>query len=379
MLKTLALLTPIFVNLIGSIFLVYGSDEKYKNRRFLALFMFNSVLLFIGHFMVFHDYVWPFRFYDFIFLASLLSFYPLYLLYVRSVFEVKVSLKYYWLHFLPGIICSTLSLLFSLMADRFTFVEYLNRTMDTSIGSSSWLSAALFYTYYWSRMIHIFQIVVYNVWILWYIRKNWQMLNEFFSNTDKIQPQYFFRITVSFLLLMALPGILVTIIGRVPFVEHAFMLPVTCLLFSIMYVIVGVHGMKQIPVASEVVDEDELSFVEVYPNTIEEVKDKLFSYFENEEPWRNTDLKIWDVAMALGTNRTYVSRVINEELGSNFNDFVKDYRMREAMRILKDDGQQQLALQTVAIMSGFGSMASFIRAFKQLTGKTPSSFRKENI
>lgn len=106
---------------------------------------------------------------------------------------------------------------------------------------------------------------------------------------------------------------------------------------------------------------------------------KLIRYFTEKRPFLNTDLKINDVAKALGTNRTYLSQLLNTEMNTNFNQFVNKYRVKEAQNLMKNTEAQKLI--KIADESGFNSYSVFFSKFKEITGKSPSEYldlMKEN-
>jgi len=83
------------------------------------------------------------------------------------------------------------------------------------------------------------------------------------------------------------------------------------------------------------------------------------------------------LAEMLGTNTKYVSLAIKESTGFNFRTYLNDFRIREARRRLLDtDNYGMLTIQSVAESVGFMSQSSFIAAFKQFTGTTPSYYIK---
>jgi AraC-like DNA-binding protein len=107
---------------------------------------------------------------------------------------------------------------------------------------------------------------------------------------------------------------------------------------------------------------------------------KITRYFEEAKPWLEPELKIGDVARALGTNRTYISTLLNETLQTNFNHFVNFYRIAEAKRLLKNGGTT-LKMEELATKCGFNSYSTFFSAFRKETGISPKEFisgNKEN-
>jgi len=100
---------------------------------------------------------------------------------------------------------------------------------------------------------------------------------------------------------------------------------------------------------------------------------KVTKYFEEGRPWLEPDLKIGDVASALGTNRTYLSAMLNDGLQTNFNRFVNSYRIAEAKRLLQDK-ETSIKMQEVAVKAGFNSYTTFFNAFRNETGVSPKEF-----
>jgi AraC-like DNA-binding protein len=69
-------------------------------------------------------------------------------------------------------------------------------------------------------------------------------------------------------------------------------------------------------------------------------------------------------------------RAINRHLGyRNFNDFLHDYRLREAGQRLCDPAEAHLPVLTIALDCGYGSIGPFNRAFKSRFGLTPTQYR----
>jgi AraC-like DNA-binding protein len=107
----------------------------------------------------------------------------------------------------------------------------------------------------------------------------------------------------------------------------------------------------------------------------EEIRDRLIQYFETEKPYLRSDITIQEVSLYLYTNKTYISRVINDSYGHNFNQFVNYYRIEEAKRLFFSD--TKLSIQQLCDLSGFGSMATFTIAFRFYVGRSPADWCKD--
>jgi AraC-like DNA-binding protein len=79
-----------------------------------------------------------------------------------------------------------------------------------------------------------------------------------------------------------------------------------------------------------------------------------------------------DLAAAVGSNETYVSRTINQGLGLSFNQYINQLRVAYAQKLLQ---QPKSSILSSALHSGFNSKATFNRVFKEQLGITPSQYK----
>lgn len=101
--------------------------------------------------------------------------------------------------------------------------------------------------------------------------------------------------------------------------------------------------------------------------------EQFVQYMIGKEPYLNPALSINDVAIALHTNRTYVSTVVNQNFGVSFRDYINVLRVNRAMDLLKKYPEDKL--EDIASRSGFASAAQFVRKFREITGETPRAWQ----
>jgi AraC-like DNA-binding protein len=95
-----------------------------------------------------------------------------------------------------------------------------------------------------------------------------------------------------------------------------------------------------------------------------------------ERLYRTPNLRISFLAQQLRVPEHRLRHLLNQGLGyRNFNAFVGQWRIDEARDALADPEQAPVPISTIAIDSGFQSLAPFNRAFKRETGLTPTEFR----
>jgi AraC-like DNA-binding protein len=92
------------------------------------------------------------------------------------------------------------------------------------------------------------------------------------------------------------------------------------------------------------------------------------------------DLSLGTLADRLKVPEHRLRRLINKGLGyRNFAAFVNDHRVSQAKRILADPDNSRQQIVAVAFELGYASLAPFNRAFRQLTGMTPSEYRAQAL
>jgi len=97
--------------------------------------------------------------------------------------------------------------------------------------------------------------------------------------------------------------------------------------------------------------------------------------FEQKKIYLNSQLNILDVVQAIGTNRTYISTIINQQYNQNFCAFVNSYRLEELERIIHKN--QNVSNEILAESCGFGSVNSLKRAVFAKTGMSVSQWKQQ--
>jgi len=105
---------------------------------------------------------------------------------------------------------------------------------------------------------------------------------------------------------------------------------------------------------------------------------RVVAEMEAQALWRREGLGIGELAAVLNTQEYLLRRAINQHLGyRNFNDFLHEYRLREAARRLASSVDDALPVLTIALDCGYGSIGPFNRAFKARFGVTPTQYRNQ--
>lgn len=106
---------------------------------------------------------------------------------------------------------------------------------------------------------------------------------------------------------------------------------------------------------------------------------ELHALMADQRAYAQENLTVASLAQQLKVPEYRLRRAINRSLGHrNFNAYVNEFRLREAQAALRDPTQSHLPILTIALTAGFQSIGPFNRAFKALTGQTPSEYRQQN-
>lgn len=97
---------------------------------------------------------------------------------------------------------------------------------------------------------------------------------------------------------------------------------------------------------------------------------------QTEGVYRQNDLTIERLAERLDTNRTYISRAINQQAGKTFSSYVNSYRIDEAVRRLSDV-DDDTPLKALAQMLGYNHLQTFYTSFQSAIGMPPSKYREK--
>ena len=101
---------------------------------------------------------------------------------------------------------------------------------------------------------------------------------------------------------------------------------------------------------------------------------KILKLMEDDKLYLQPELNLSDIANRLKTNISVLSGVVNNAFGKNFNDFVNEYRVKEFQERIVLPENKNITLLGIAFDCGFNSKATFNRAFKKFTGKSPKEF-----
>lgn len=102
----------------------------------------------------------------------------------------------------------------------------------------------------------------------------------------------------------------------------------------------------------------------------------LRALIEQEKIFLQAGIRIDEVALSLGTNRTYLAKMMKDVYGHTFAEYMNLCRMKSAeVDLLR---RKDASIETIALANGFNSSNTFNKVFNQYHDCTPAVWRKQH-
>ncbi len=109
------------------------------------------------------------------------------------------------------------------------------------------------------------------------------------------------------------------------------------------------------------------------------MQEKLIGNMENGG-YQVSGLTIAMLAATLDYPEHQLRKLINSRLGfRNFSAFLNSYRIPAAQAMLADPAKARTQVLAIALDVGFASIGPFNRAFRELTGVSPTTYRRKEL
>lgn len=377
MLKHFLLLAPVFVTFFWSIALNTKSGDQNRARLFLGKFMLVASLIYISHLLFFAPYPDLYSIIDpFYQYASLLVF-PLYNIYVRLLtVDTKVTFR----HHTRYIFIPTMLFLLYLAGVLYTPVdEYKLWIFNPDVTTASAGIAFLKIINFLIHITFLVQVIVTVTRGHLLIKKHGDKAKQFYSDIND-SSTFKVRLLNFSMIVTGVASLVLGALGRDFFSNELTGIGIASVTFSSMLYIIGWLGYNQKELNPEMnlalePESSQSPTPELSNSAQRVVLEKILNLFETKKLYLHDKVTIQDVAQIVGTNRTYVSSVINQHFNQNFCCFVNTYRITELGNVFKAHPEyEDLKL---AQSCGFGSVDSLKRAVKANFGISLNEWKKQ--
>jgi AraC-like DNA-binding protein len=102
------------------------------------------------------------------------------------------------------------------------------------------------------------------------------------------------------------------------------------------------------------------------------ILEKLEALFEREKIYQDPAMGRAELARELKVGEATLSRLVNARYGKTIPQLLNEFRVKDAQKLLKET---DASIQNIFEESGFNSITTFNRVFKELSGEAPKEYR----
>jgi AraC-like DNA-binding protein len=313
---------------------------------------------------------------------------PLIYFYTQSLLNPSFRLtKSNFLHLLPGILYLVYSVVIwvydqLILQDYYFYADGMDKDFEE-----------------WYQKLGLLSMIIYFILSIRYYNVYKKLMFQVVSYADSVLFKWIRNYLIAFLVMLLLP-ILFEIIGYFyPEMKSYQGSWWFYLFFSIVMYYIAITGYSNptnatIPFKVSLFDKNPIllldsntsdeveSVIDIAHETFEETnspeislwKSKIENLIQEEQLYQNPELTLTDLAKKLETNASVISKTINQGFQMNFNDCINNYRIEAVKNSFSNGEHKKTTLLGIAYDCGFNSKATFNRAFKKNTGKTPKEF-----
>lgn len=110
--------------------------------------------------------------------------------------------------------------------------------------------------------------------------------------------------------------------------------------------------------------------------TEQAIFDSMSHLMEKEKIYLDKGLTRDSLAERLGTNRTYITKIVKGNTGLTLPQWINRYRVKHARLILSDPAKGGMSVKDIADASGFSNVSTFNVVFKESVGMSPTAYRR---
>jgi len=352
-------------------------QERLSDKILGTFFLLSAMFIFpwMSGFAGWYD-TQPYR--EFLFYTPFIQallFGPLLYLYLKSLTNAQYQLaRRDWLHFLPGAVY-LLWCLIVIVTDKLILRHYFLMNGQTDPDFDAW------YGWAWG-----FSILIYLILSIRYYRQYIVFSGFELSFSDAASFKWLRNFLYSFALLtvLLLSEHILSLFIDLMYVRSWYYFFAFALIAY--YMAISAYSARPLiklnfqphllssyaqplQLSTETIDvpHEDQSWMQDWKLKVDELMEAQKIYLEPE-------LTLTELAKKIGTNASLLSKVINGIYGKSFNDYVNEFRVQEAIRLLETPAYRNFSLLAIAYDAGFNSKSTFNRAFKKVTGKNPKDY-----
>ena len=293
---------------------------------------------------------------------------PVLYLYIRSYVQKNVKLtKKDILHLAPFVMVSLFIVVKIAVLGSSGLKQTLSRERMFSANESLWLTG-----------LDYFQFILYITAALILLSRYRQSIKQIFSNITRIKLSWL-RLTlygfICWKVCLTVYYIGWTTSGRTVFLVTYVVSEILLLLF--LYVLFLKALGQPVIFGDPLVPNSRNKYEKILLSSAQkkEYRKRLIAFMQQYKPYLRSDLNLHELSEMVHIPAHHLSQLLNMDLHQNFYDFINSYRIEECIRLLQQQDLKKKTILEILYETGFNSKSVFNKAFKKVTGMTPTEFR----
>ena len=362
-----------FLGTIQGFFLSYfflnKTNRQHKANIFLGFFVLTCALGSLDILLCYTNYM--FRVIRLVDFPEPLNFVlgPLIYLYIRAKLDEK-NIKKVYFHFIPSVLYFIYHLPFNfedVTAKYNAYIHSYHQEMDF-LTVQGYEATDFLYLKYYIHELTLFSIIVY------FLLTIYRLISAYRRETPDENRKKLF---VFLWFITGLFGLVIisVLVARLFFPadlgEYIIISIITLILYSLSFKIMrdSIFFQKK-------------QFEKKYLKSVlddkqkEQILNRIKQVMKEKKYYLDPAASLPGLAKIMNRSPNHVSQVINECLNLTFFDLLAKYRIEEAKRIMHDPAHRSDTILGIAFDVGYNSKSTFNKAFKKITGMTPSEFKQ---
>jgi AraC-like DNA-binding protein len=350
-----------------SVFFLSKPNRQVKSNIYLGLFLFSASFISLDILLSYTNYM--FRVIYLVDVTEPINFLIgpcFYLFVVAKTTPDKLEKVYY--HFLPFFIYLIYVILFTSQGYEFKYNSYLNQyhpALPKLIGGDVEFEDPIYLRSYINHLT-ILSIFIYVG--LSYIQLLITLKAESATTIGKRDLRILWG-DVVFMTGLLLVIIFVKLYFEYDLGDYLIIAVVTIFIYTTMIKVIKSSSFFEKPGSDKKYSKSGLT-----ADAKKRIRGKITELMEKQKFYLNS-ASLPEMAKKVGSSANYVSQVINEELGLSFPEYIAQFRIEEAKRLIADPNSTE-SLENIGYSIGYNSKSTFFTTFKKLTGMTPAEYKK---
>ena len=371
----LALFIPMLVCLFWFVELIFSTGENRRAKKHLSFFMICGLFSFMGGLLYFQEIYCVYAILYIGILVLSMAQIPAFYLYLISLTERSLGAKTYYKHyalpFLTGIIV--------------IYFHYIHISNEELIG--------IFNNYFTPRALNQKQKITYyadmtlrngfvllGIFYLFLIhlkvKRHFRRVMDYYSDIENRSLNWITISTALYLIFSLIGVTLFNSQSKSIIYKNELATLVPFLIMAMIFWYIGFLGNRQQMNIIPAKRNDAKPQVILTEALKKDLVNKIKKTIETDRIYLDPNLCLPYLARSVGTNRYYLSKIINDEFGMNFNNFINQYRIAEAVELMKKP-DMGYSLGDIATECGFNVYISFVRSFKRFKKESPEKYMQK--